>query len=485
MASMASMGLAAGVAAALAAFVGCGGLDPAKKDDAKSKDEATSDVEFSGYVQKAFTLKVNGSAFTDSEQFYTQFIDKLVKPSYPELSDKNVEVEGKYGLSEFGAGSKVYMSSMAADGHLFESTTDGQSKFTVKVTSTALDEMFKARVIIRIGLLVKKDGSEDQHSCYILHGIKENIAISESSKPIIFDDFSTQLNTYKCEDVKDNELIIPGAGGQTSTATSTSTTSGPRATVDSTQKVQATLPAKYEGGEKLTAVTFGSQGEVYYARSAVHDKDTGKYCWPVVKLSGLANPTETISCVGESADDLTIVHGLESLVQSGGSLVATRGAKLSSFAPDGSGFQTLDWSKESSLAVAVDGAIKAVFGSQSGTVRVNEVCDLTMVAAEPASSCANGPNNKCDLGLPQTYAYHAGAIMAANGINSQGSGYCGATAIHAVSKSLSYIKSYPVSALEIPVDEFAASKLASYDNQLYLFSLVGSELRVRKMKLAE
>ena len=82
---------------------GCGALDGAKTE---SKGDVPGEVVFSGYVQRAFTLKVNGKSFNDSEHFYTRFIQDLIlsNPEYKAaFKGAKVEVEGSYGLQEFGA----------------------------------------------------------------------------------------------------------------------------------------------------------------------------------------------------------------------------------------------------------------------------------------------------------------------------------------------------------------------------------------------
>jgi len=446
---------------------GCGALD--KKED-EAKPAETGDVEFSGFVQKAFTIKVNGKEFADSEQFYTRFIDELVKPAYPDLAPKDVKVEGKYGLEEFGSNSKVFMSSVAADGHLYEGRTDAASKFTIKVQAKALDETYKARVVVRIGLEINQDGAPARY-CYILHGNRDGVAVSESSKPIIFDDFKTQLTTYRCEDVQENTIVLPGVEGG-SPKDGEAPKAKPSAKVISTVKIQLSLAAKYEGGEKLTAVA-SSGAELLLARSAARDKESGKWCWPVVKLSNLSAPTLTTTCVGETADDLRLVAGIESLL-AGDTVLATRGGKLSSFAPDGSAFQSFDVAKQTHNLLRVGDKVRLLDGRES--------CELDAIAV---GQCVPAPANTCDLGLPKTMVAHAGGLLMANGRNSQGSGYCGAMAIHATSESLAYTKSYAVNPMEVSQQLFSESKLLSMNNELYLVSLVGDELQVRRVTLTD
>lgn len=224
------------------AIAACGREEKQKTGEASptvskvEQEPFTGDVQFSGYVQKAFTIKVNGKSFKDSEDFYTRFIQELVKPSYKDIAASDVTLEGDYGLDEFGSDSKVYMSSVASDGHLFEGLTDAQSKFTLTVKAEALDETFKARVAVRIGLKIAKAGADWLHYCYILNGSKDSIAVSEKSKPIIFDDFDTELTAYKCdEDGGNDKLIIPDAEKKADPAPApapATTTPAPESTTD-------------------------------------------------------------------------------------------------------------------------------------------------------------------------------------------------------------------------------------------------------------
>jgi len=189
------------------------GSDPCNDADEKTKCEASEvaatnlesveeSVEFSGYVQRAFELTVEGKQFQDTEHFYTNFIGDLVYPKYPELKDKEVRLLGEYALDRFGSHTEVYLSSDADEGHLFQTATNKQGRFSVTVEPKALDETFRARIVIRIGLIV-----DDEEFCYLLKSTKDGILVSDSAKPIIFNDFVTQLNTYKCG-VSDG-IVVP------------------------------------------------------------------------------------------------------------------------------------------------------------------------------------------------------------------------------------------------------------------------------------
>lgn len=199
------------LAVALLVSLAACGKDPFAGEDLSNhpEDQASKPTVFTGYVQKAFALTVDGQKFDDSEQFYTNFIDRLVLPHYVVPAGASLTVEGQYGMDEFGSNSWVFMTPSQKEGDLFQARTDAYSKFSVEVTKASLGSTYKARLIIRIGLLVTQASRDPDHFCYVLTGARDDIALSESSKPIIFDVFTTQLNTYKCDQVTDSQLVIP------------------------------------------------------------------------------------------------------------------------------------------------------------------------------------------------------------------------------------------------------------------------------------
>lgn len=198
------------IVALLVSLASCG-KDPFAGEDLSNhpEDPSTAAATFSGYVQKAFAITVDGEKFDDSEQFYTNFIPALILPHYAVPVDAMLTVEGQYGMDEFGSNAWVFMTPTQNEGDLFQAQTDSYSKFTIQVTDAALNSTYKARLVIRIGLLVTQVGSDPDHFCYVLTGARDNIALTDKSKPIIFDVFTTQLNTYKCDQVTDSQLVIP------------------------------------------------------------------------------------------------------------------------------------------------------------------------------------------------------------------------------------------------------------------------------------
>ena len=204
-------------------IAGCGALDPEEDGTMAESKELPKELTFSGFVQRAFTIKVNGVSFNDSEHFYTRFIPDLIlsNKEYASLKDSSIEVDGEYGLEKFGGNTAVFMSSVGANGHLFQARTDDQGKFSVAVEPKALDETYKARLVIRIGLRITNPDKTTEKFCYLLFGNRDGIRVSDASKPVIFSDFTPQLNTYVCSQVKEEGLVIPTKGGSTPAGGST------------------------------------------------------------------------------------------------------------------------------------------------------------------------------------------------------------------------------------------------------------------------
>jgi hypothetical protein len=195
---------------AIILFTACGDQHSSPNESVASEEEPKPLV-FKGFVQRAFPITVEGISFNDSEHFYTRFIDDLIfsNPEYENALDgASIEIEGEYGVTRFGSNAEVFLSSELNEGHIFQSKTGANAEFNVQVIPESLDESFKARVILRIGLIIDYADSNSQHFCYILHSIIDGISIDEHTKPIIFSDFNTQLNEYRCSDRRGIEIDI-------------------------------------------------------------------------------------------------------------------------------------------------------------------------------------------------------------------------------------------------------------------------------------
>jgi hypothetical protein len=191
-------------------LISCGTADLQPKDEGGTSTESTQTtstdkLNFEGYVQTAFEIRVDGVEFRDTEHFYTRFRQDLITPNYPEYEGKDIEILGEYGHNAFGARSPVYMSPMSDSGHQFYAVTDTERHFKV-VVDKAGTERYRAKIMLRIGLQI-----EDQKYCYLLHSTINEIVFKQGM-PIIFDEFETQLNAWECEDAPE-PIEIPSEGG--------------------------------------------------------------------------------------------------------------------------------------------------------------------------------------------------------------------------------------------------------------------------------
>jgi hypothetical protein len=235
-------------------------------------------------------LRVNGVSFTDSEHFYTRFADDLIlkDKTYAEaLKGAKIEVQGEYGLERFGANVSVFVAPQGNEGNLFEARTDPQGKFAVKVKPKALSETYKARLVVRIGLKITHTDKSKEGFCYLLYGQRDGIKISEASKPIIFDEFKTQLNAYNCDKV-DDKIAIPTKATSTSNPIGgASPSTAPHVELVGTG-VDVPLPfgANDEGGDQTVSIQPALDGSALVVlRSLTTDKSTGVKTLPVFVVS--------------------------------------------------------------------------------------------------------------------------------------------------------------------------------------------------------
>ena len=68
------------------------------KEDAK-EPASKGPIMFKGAVNSGFEIVVEEVKFFDTEAFFTSFVDKLIKPKFPELSDWNIELTGDTSLA--------------------------------------------------------------------------------------------------------------------------------------------------------------------------------------------------------------------------------------------------------------------------------------------------------------------------------------------------------------------------------------------------
>jgi hypothetical protein len=467
-------------------------------DESSTKDVG-NDIAFDGFIQRAFEISVNSIKFADTEDFYTRFIAELImsKPDYKEkFGTSKIEVEGEYGLERFGSNSPVFMSSMSGDGHIFQTRTDAQGKFTIKVKKSAQDETFKARVITRIGLIITT-GEAKEHYCYILYGFRDGISISENTKPVIFDTYTTQLNSYQCSAVQDDTIVIPESPSGTGdtiapiddvSATKTATgevTSTPHVTIAKTWKIVSPLGTNEDGTNTLVAVNHLAADEALYVfKRQVRDKDSGSIYMPVIKIAGgFDEPQATQSNLACSNDGCRKIYGFGK--QSDTFIVSQM---YSNYAVHFYGYDAA-WSNPQDLGECIpslsspsacpivmgDSGLKAIVFND----HIKQVCSLDFNAATILTGCVSEPGSNASHPAPEM------TVLGGN-IYSLAAATGSPTTLNVFNMGLvDQAKSYTISKLDISTEDIATGHLFSDGTNLFFASLAADTLTIRQLQLVE
>ncbi len=468
------------------------------KDDKNSQPIAlTGDVEFSGFVQKAFEITVNDTSFNDSEDFYTHFIERLIAPNpkyQKALAGAKIKIEGQYGLDTFGSNAGVFVSSMEKSGHLFQSTTNGQGKFTIRIKRDAQDEQFKAKVVLRIGLQIEYPGMKDpDHFCYLLFGQKDNISVNDNSKPIIFDSFTTQLDTYRCEEHPTDKLIIPTKDGESNSGVLIPGGEGkpseepdnPHVLVDSPIQIAMPLSVDETGENRiLSAFQESEDGAYYILKDKVTSKTSGDVYHPLVALSDLTKPSIKQLAIKRDQFDYTIgdmvKYQSNFYVSDGGRNTYPRSIGIF----DNSGMFQADISMvvgstylfEKVLLLSTPDGVR-VFGKDWS--RGYKLCKLDTNSANPYTSCRTTPESQRGSVDDFRSATQYGDLLF---ILSKD-----ATKITVLNQNLVQQATYTVSKLIMPKFEIDSARLFSDAKGLLFASIAadGQTLKIRRLQLVQ
>lgn len=454
------------------ALTACGDYELTNKNQDAELEAALapgSKIEFSGYVQRAFEITVEGVTFNDTEDFYTNFVDDLILSDdrYAEaLADAEITIEGEYSVEKFGSSSRVFMSSQQGDGHIYESTTNNQAKFTIEVDVSATDEVFKARVINRIGLNVAYEDGTEERFCYILHANRSSISVTETSKPIIFDDFKTQLNSYNCEEAASKiEIPTSGIDIETEEETEELEESEPSVAVKKTTKIDLALAAGTTGDNTLTSIQYDAANKTLVAQRALVTVD-GQKQYPITKLTAFDELShDAITTTSSTSLGKAFTHG--------GGYLYVRGGKISSFdGTDHTDLVTLDSGVgHTKVWFHNDGTDVWVTYAKFNKGYTLNRCKLDTSANELANCKTSSVNaQSCTIYKSKTHCLTGE----------------GKSELMVFGKKMGAAKSkYAVSKLLMPKKQLDATQLVAFTNGLYLANLVNDQLVLRKLELKD
>lgn len=192
-------------------FSGCGDALKDQQNDLNSQKEASPSpkesepVRVNGYVSP-INIMVDGVSYVDSEDFYTQEVDRLtekVKEQYPE---HKLYFDAEIGLRDLKRDLSVFLVA-TNEGRADETMVNGKGQFSFELPSKSdLKQTYLLRAYKRIGLRLQK-GNETISWCYNLSAERE--VMIETDKSLILREFSTKLTKYQCNTKKDSGISLP------------------------------------------------------------------------------------------------------------------------------------------------------------------------------------------------------------------------------------------------------------------------------------
>jgi len=157
-----------------------------------------------GYIESAFTIRVNGISYNDSEQAYTAELAHLLsEASRAGYGGYRLEYEAQMGLGDLSSNMLVFVQ---AEGTGFSGRTkvgfDGQ--FLIEVPNGG-GSRFDIKTAKRVSVILTSADAEHQIKwCYNLFGIANGVT---TENPFTIDTFVTELTAYEC--LAEGTSVVP------------------------------------------------------------------------------------------------------------------------------------------------------------------------------------------------------------------------------------------------------------------------------------
>jgi hypothetical protein len=204
----------------------CGTYNP--KDDSALKDKNEKDtadkqdvaerypdgVTFAGYLSPAFSITVDGVRYADSEDFYTQQIDKLAKDAKADgYAGWTLDFDAQIGLDDLKYGMKVYIAAASGRGYAAETIIAEDGTFAVQFPKEAVDSVYQVRANKHISVSLTnpadETGNDSVRWCYNFSAVDQSVSLSDHDKPIILNSFVTRVTKYECSASSNGGISIP------------------------------------------------------------------------------------------------------------------------------------------------------------------------------------------------------------------------------------------------------------------------------------
>lgn len=172
---------------------------------------SNSNVTFNGAVTSAFAITVDGVRYDDSEDFYTQEVQRLPdKAAAAGYDGWETKFDAVLGFGDLARDMVVYISPTEKRGYTGKASVGSDAKFRVELPADAQDSSYNVRAVKRVNVILTKAG-ESKKFCYNFSAVDKNVPFNEKDKPIVLDSFTSKLTLYACESQQTDGIVIPAA----------------------------------------------------------------------------------------------------------------------------------------------------------------------------------------------------------------------------------------------------------------------------------
>lgn len=202
----------------LVSLSGCGQLEKCQdqnKSDSECKVESpnfNSVKSISGSISGAFEVVVDGQAYRDIEDYYTQEIDALdsrvAKLGYEGYESK---LDARLGYADLTSGMVAYLAPVARGGYSDKVYVGSNGQFNFILPGNAEDAFYRLKAVKRINLTLKNE-KETLKFCFNFSTVEKNAdLIQGKAEALSLNEFQTSLTKYDCQQADKDTGISPPA----------------------------------------------------------------------------------------------------------------------------------------------------------------------------------------------------------------------------------------------------------------------------------
>lgn len=182
--------------------------------DEKAKTDLANYTYVKGYISSAFDLTVDDAKYADSEDFYTQQLDRLQEEAVVAGYDGwALKFDAEIGLVDLKSGMQVFVVATTKTGYAGETKVLQNGTFSVHFPTDGNESRYKIRAVKRINVeLTNPDTKAEVKKvkwCYNFSANEQDVTIDEQQHPIILDTFYTRITKYACSVVSGGGIAIP------------------------------------------------------------------------------------------------------------------------------------------------------------------------------------------------------------------------------------------------------------------------------------